>query len=104
MIQEIITIDGEVISSEEEGFYTKALNEMPFDEIKDFFIKKSLIKKIKSNHKETDGKIGLSVIQMKNIISFEELEKAILFLIEKKQIIQREGINNNLYFLNTKNK
>jgi hypothetical protein len=104
MIEEIITDDGEVISSGEKDFYTKALNEIPFEEIKNYFFLKSLIQKSKENHKKTNGKCGLSIIQMKNIISFDDLEKAILFLIEKKQIIQREGINNNLYFLNTKNK
>ena len=104
MIQEIITTDGEVISSEEKEFYTKALNEIPFNEIKDYFIKKSIIGKIKVNNKETNGKCGITTIQLKNLVSFKEIDEAILFLIEKKQIIQKKGINNNLYFLNTKNK
>jgi hypothetical protein len=38
------------------------------------------------------------------LFSFEEIEKALQQLQEKKQITKREGINQELYFLNTKNK
>ena len=38
------------------------------------------------------------------IIDFEEIEQALEYLQEKNQIQKREGINHELYFLNTKNK
>ena len=104
MIAEVITIDGEVISSDEENFFINVLNQVPYNELKDYFLKKQMLLKIKENHKKSNGSCGINQIQLKNIVSFEELERTLNYLQEKKQITKREGINHELYFLNTKNK
>jgi hypothetical protein len=104
MIAEIITTDGEVIASTEQDFYIKLLNNVPEEDLSNYFLKRKLLSKVKLNHKETNGGNGLSVIQLRSLFSFEEIEKALQQLQEKKQITKREGINHELYFLNTKNK
>ena len=104
MIQEFITTDGEVISVEENAFYTKVLNHIPDEELTSCFLKKNLLKKVRENHKVTNGDNGLSIIQLRSLFSFEEIKQALEYLQEKNQIQKREGINNDLYFLNTKNK
>jgi hypothetical protein len=104
MIAEVILNDGEVISIEDKGFYTKILNRVPEEELNDYFLNRTLLKKIKENHNKTKGSCGLSIIQLKNIFSFEQIQKTLSFLQEKKQIIKREGINHELYFINIKNK
>jgi hypothetical protein len=104
MIAEIITTDGEVIASTEQDFYIKLLNNVPEEDLSNYFLKRKLLSKVKLNNKETNGSNGLSVIQLRNLFSFEEIEKALQELQEKNQIIKREGINQELYFLNTKNK
>jgi hypothetical protein len=104
MIAEIITTDGEVIDSTEQDFYIKLLNNVPDEDLSDYFLKRKLLSKVKLNHKQTNGSNGLSVIQLRSLFSFEEIEKALQQLQEKKQITKREGINHELYFLNTKNK
>lgn len=104
MIAEIITTDGELIASTEQDFYIKLLNNVPEEDLSNYFLKRKLLSKVKLNHKETNGSNGLSVIQLRNLFSFEEIEKALQELQEKNQITKREGINQELYFLNTKNK
>ena len=104
MIAEIVTTDGEVISANEENFFIKLLNHVPHDELKDYFLKKETLSKIIENHKKSNGSCGINTIQLKNIVSFEELEKTLNYLQEKKQITKREGVNHEMYFLNTKNK
>jgi hypothetical protein len=104
MIAEIITTDGELIASTEQDFYIKLLNNVPEEDLSNYFLKRKLLSKVKLNHKETNGSNGLSVIQLRSLFSFEEIEKALQQLQEKKQITKREGINHELYFLNTKNK
>jgi hypothetical protein len=102
MIAEIITTDGEVIDSTEQDFYFKLLNNVPEEDLSDYFLKRKLLSKVKLNHKQTNGSNGLSVIQLRSLFSFEEIEKALQQLQEKKQITKREGINHELYFLNKK--
>ena len=43
----------------------------------------------------TNGDNGLSIIQLRSLFSFEEIEQALKFLQEKKQIQKREGIIKN---------
>ena len=104
MIAEIITIDGEVIPSTEQDFYIMLLDSVPDKDLNDYFLKRKLLSKVILNHKQTNGSYGLSMIQLRSLFSFEEIEKALQQLQEKKQITKREGINHELYFLNTKNK
>jgi hypothetical protein len=104
MIAEIITTDGEVILSTEQDFYIMLLDSVPDKDLNDYFLKRKLLSKVILNHKQTNGSNGLSVIQLRSLFSFEEIEKAIEQLQEKKQITKIEGINHELYFFNTKNK
>ena len=104
MIAEVVTTDGEVIASTEKDFYIMLLDNVPEEDLTDYFLARKLLSKLKLNHKQTNGSNGLSIIQMRSLFYFEEIEKAIQRLKEKKLIIQREGINHELYFLNTKNK
>jgi hypothetical protein len=104
MIAEIITTDGEVIPSTKQDFYIMLLDSVPDKDLNDYFLKRKLLSKVILNHKQTNGSNGLSVIQLRSLFSFEEIEKALQQLQEKKQITKREGINHEIYFLNTKNK
>lgn len=104
MIAEIITNDGEVITSNQENFFSVILNIIPHKELKDYFLKKEIFLKIQENHKKSNGSCGINEIELMNIFSFEELQNTLNYLQEKKQIIKREGVNNELYFLNIKNK
>lgn len=99
MIQEFITQDGEVISKDEKNFYYKLFYNLPFDEIKSYFIQKILFEKIKARQQETNGKCGTSIIELMNIIDLQQIQLSLTQLEEKNKIIQRMGINNNLYFL-----
>lgn len=104
MIAEIITTDGEVIPSTEKDFYIMLLDNIPDEDLTDYFLARKILTKLRLNHKQTKGSNGLSIIQLRSLFYFEEIEKAIQRLQEKKQITKREGINQELYFLNTKNK
>lgn len=99
MILEFVTEDGEVISKDENNFYHKLFNNLPFEEITSYFIQKSLFLKIQARQKETNGKCGSSVIELSNIIKLEQIQLSLTQLEEKNKIIQRMGINNKLYFL-----
>lgn len=99
MIQEFVSEDGEVVSKDENNFYHKLFNNLPFEEITSYFIQKSLFLKIQARQKETNGKCGSSVIELSNIIELEYIESSLTQLEEKNKIIQRIGINNKLYFL-----
>ncbi len=102
MIAEIINTDGEVISSTEQDFYIKLLDNVPEEDLNDYFLKRKILNKVRLNHKQTNGSNGLSIIQLRSLFSLEEIEKALQQLQEKKQITKREGINQELYFLNKK--
>jgi hypothetical protein len=102
MIQEVITNDGLIISIEENEFYTKTLNEIPFIEIKNYFIKKAILLAVKENDKKTNGKSGITAVQLKEIISLNDIQEQLFFLEEKKVIIKRKGLNCSLYFQNKK--
>lgn len=99
MILEFVTEDGEVVSKDENNFYHKLFNNLPFEEITSYFIQKSLFLKIQARQKETNGKCGSSVIELSNIIKLEQIQLSLTQLEEKNKIIQRMGINNKLYFL-----
>jgi diphthamide biosynthesis methyltransferase len=99
MIQELVTTDGELFSKEDEHFYVKILNHIPFEEITSFFIKKSVYNKIKENQKKTNGSCGLTDIDCKDVLNFLEIKEALVFLEEKNKIFKKKGINKELYFL-----
>lgn len=104
MIVEIITNDGEVISSEEENFYDIILKNIPNEKIKDYFLKKEIFLKIKKQNENSNGSCGINKIELSNIILINEVELVLNYLEEKKYIQKRKGINHDLYFLKTKNK
>jgi hypothetical protein len=99
MLQEFVTEDGEVISKDENNFYHKVFNNIPFEEITSYFIQKNLFEKIKARQKETNGKCGISVIELSNIIQLQQIQLSLTQLEEKNKITERIGINNKLYFL-----
>lgn len=101
-IAEVALNDGEVISLNDKGFYTKLLNRVPKEELHKYFLNKHLYDKIKQKHKESNGLIGLNIIQLKNVFSFDEIEVALQHLKEIKAIEIRDGINNEMYFINKK--
>lgn len=104
MIAEIITTDGEVIPSTHEDFYIMLLDNVPDQDLTDYFLARKILTRLRLNHKQTNGSNGLSIIQLRSFFYLEEIEKAIQRLQEKKLITKRDGINQELYFLKTKKK
>lgn len=104
MIAEIITTDGEVIPSTHEDFYIMLLDNIPDKDLTDYFLARKILTKLRLNHKLTNGSNGLNLILLKNIFSFDEIQETLSQLQKQKLITKRDGINNELYFLNTKNK
>lgn len=102
-IAEIVLADGEVISSSESNsqkeFDYKALNVLDFENIKSFFIKKTIIQAVREKHNLTNGSNGLTDIELLNIFKFKDFELYLQELESKKIIKMRKGINSNMYFV-----
>lgn len=102
-IAEIISIDGEVISlsdcTSEKEFEYKILNSLDFQNIKSYFIKKTIIELVKERHKKTNGSNGVTTVEMMNILKREDIEPFLNELQEKKIIELKKGINSDMYFV-----
>lgn len=100
MIVEFILEDGEVISKDSPDFDFTLLKNVSFSKLEDFYIKKKIIAVLKENHKKTQNKSGVSDVNIKDFIKNDVLLKNIEELKAKNIVIQKQGVNNILYFIN----
>jgi len=102
-IAEIVLADGEVVSlselSSQKEFEYKVLNSLDFENIKSFFIKKTIIQAVKEKHNLSNGSNGLTTIELVNIFKFKDFEVYLEELQAKKIIKMKKGINLNMYFV-----
>ena len=105
-IAEIISIDGEVLSSSNFGsqkeFEFKILNSLNFDSIKSFFIKKTIIEAIKNKHNSSNGSNGVTSVDLLGLFKWENIQSYLDELEQKKIIQKKQGINSDMYFVHKK--
>lgn len=101
-IAEVVLNDGEVLSTSETNsvkeFEFKILNNLDFENVKSFFIKKTIIDIVKEKQKASDGNNGVTSVELLNIFKWEDLKTYIKELEEKKVIYKKQGVNLEMYF------
>lgn len=102
-IAEIISIDGEVISlaesNSEKEFEFKILNSLDFENIKSFFIKKSIIEAVKEKHNLSNGSNGVTTVDLLSIFKWKDIDIYVNELEQKRIIKKKKGINLDMYFI-----
>lgn len=105
-IAEIVFYDGEVLSSSESNsdleFQFKILNSLDFENVKSFFIKKTIIEIVKEKHKKSNGSNGVTSVELLNTFKWKDIEIYIKELVDKKIIEKKQGINLEMYFIHKK--
>jgi hypothetical protein len=102
MIVEFILEDGEVISNDSPDFDFKLLKNVSFAKMEQFYLKKKIIALLKENQKKTANKSGVSDVDILNLLSRETIFDCIEQLKQKDVVVQRQGVNNQLFFINDK--
>lgn len=101
-IAEVVLNDGEVLCTSETNsvkeFEFKILNNLDFENVKSFFIKKTIIDIVKEKQKASDGNNGVTSVELLNIFKWEDLETYLKELEEKKVIYKKQGVNLEMYF------
>jgi hypothetical protein len=101
-ISAIVSLDGEVIPASdfnsEKEFEFKILNSLDFENVRDFFIKKTIIEAVKAKYKLSNGSNGVSTVELLNIFKWKDLELYIKELEEKRIIKKQQGISLEMYF------
>jgi hypothetical protein len=101
-LAEIILDDGEVLSPDnfnsQKEFEYKILNNIEFDTLQEFFIKKTLIKGIKNKTDISANNNGLSRIEALNLFKFQEINNYLDELELKKIIKKKQGVNLEMFF------
>ena len=107
-IAEIVSVDGEVISLTECAsrieFEYKVLNSLDFENIKSFFIKKTIIEAVREKHNLSNGSNGITSVDLINLFRWQDIESYLVELESKKIIKKRKGISLDMYFLPKKTK
>jgi hypothetical protein len=102
-IAEIISTDGEVHAlsdfNSEKEFEYKILNSLGFENIRDFFIKKTIIDAVREKHNSSNGSNGVTTVDLLNIFKWKDIETYINELAEKKIIKKKQGISLEMYFI-----
>lgn len=102
-ISAIVSEDGEVISmsdfASEKEFQYKVLNNLDFETIKDFFIKKTIIDLVRNRHKTSKGSNGVTTVEILNLFKWKNLEEYVDELESKKIIAKKQGINLEMFFV-----
>jgi hypothetical protein len=102
-ISAIVSEDGEVISmsdfASEKEFQYKVLNNLDFETIKDFFIKKTIIDAVREKHKTSKGSNGVTTVEISNLFKWKNLEEYVDELESKKIIAKKQGINLEMFFV-----
>jgi hypothetical protein len=102
-IAEITFDDGEILSISEtvsrKELEFKILNNLDFENIRSFFIKKTIIDVVKERHKKSNGSNGITTVELLNFFKWKDLEVHIKDLVDKKIIEKKQGINLEMYFI-----
>lgn len=102
-ITAIISLDGEIVSvtdfDSEKEFQFKVLNSLNPENIKDFFIKKTILDAVREAHKKSNGSNGMNTVQLLNLFKWSDLELYIKELEEKKLITKKQGVNLEMYMV-----
>jgi hypothetical protein len=105
-VAEVVFDDGEVLSSSEFGsdleFQFKILNSLDFENIKSFFIKKTIIEVVREKHKASNGSNGVTSVELLNIFKWKDVDIYVQELVSKKIIEKKQGINLEMYFVHKK--
>ena len=99
----IVSNDGEVISMSDFGsekeFQYKVLNNLDFETIKDFFIKKTIIDTVREKHKTSKCSNGVTTVEISNLFKWKNLEEYVDELESKKIIVKKQGISLEMFFI-----
>jgi hypothetical protein len=102
-IGEIIMADGEVLSmssfGSENEFFFKILNSLEFENVKAFFIKKTIIEAVKEKHLTSNGSNGVTIVELLNLFKWSDIQTYTEELEQKKIIKKRQGINSEMFFI-----
>lgn len=102
-IAEVILEDGEVLSAteinSEKEFEFKILNNLDFETVRSFFIKKTIIDVVREKHKASNGSNGVTSVELLNLFKWNDLDTYLKELEEKKVIQKKQGINLEMYFV-----
>lgn len=102
-ITAIVSPDGEIIPASDFGsekeFQFKILNSLDFENIRDFFIKKTIFQAVKEKQKLTNGSNGVTAIELNNLFKWSDIAIYLDELESKKIIKMQKGINSDMYFI-----
>jgi hypothetical protein len=102
-VAEVVFDDGEVLSSSEFGsdleFQFKILNSLDFENIKSFFIKKTIIEAVREKHTSSNGSNGVTSVELLNLFKWKDLNVYLEELEQKKIIQKKQGVNLEMYFI-----
>lgn len=102
-IAEVILEDGEVLSAtetnSEKEFEFKILNNLDFETVRSFFIKKTIIDVVREKHKASNGSNGVTSVELLNLFKWNDLDTYLKELEEKKVIQKKQGVNLEMYFI-----
>jgi hypothetical protein len=102
-IAEIISTDGEVHAlsdfNSEKEFEYKILNSLGFENIRDFFIKKTIIDAVREKHNSSNGSNGVTTVDLLNLFKWKDIDIYINELVQKKIIQKKQGISLEMYFI-----
>jgi hypothetical protein len=105
-IAEIISNDGEVIPASDfdsqKEFEFKILNSLDFENIRTFFIKKTIIESVKEKNNSSNGDNGVTTLELINHFKWNDINLFLKELEEKKIIKKKQGINLEMYFIHKK--
>jgi len=102
-IAEIISTDGEVHAlsdfNSEKEFEYKILNSLGFENIRDFFIKKTIIDAVREKHNSSNGSNGVTTVDLLNLFKWKDIDVYINELEQKKIIQKKQGVSLEMYFI-----
>lgn len=102
-IAEVILEDGEVLSAteinSEKEFEFKILNNLDFETVRSFFIKKTIIDVVREKHKASNGSNGVTSVELLNLFKWNDLDFYLKELEEKKVIQKKQGVNLEMYLI-----
>jgi hypothetical protein len=99
----IVLLDGEIVPASDfvsdKEFQSKVLNSLDFENIRDFFIKKTIFQAVKEKHNLSNGSNGVTPIELLRLFQWSDIEKYVNELETKKTIKIQKGINSDMYFI-----
>ena len=83
----------------EKEFEYKILNSLGFENIRDFFIKKTIIDAVREKHNSSNGSNGVTTVDLLNLFKWKDIDIYINELVQKKIIQKKQGISLEMYFI-----